>query len=74
MKRCRASIRSRGATSKKWRTAFGAGVSLPAPALRLGADSSSRVLAFTASMLASPRSARPATAHAFGQALAEILD
>ena len=34
MKRCRASIRSRGATSKKWRTAFGAGVSLPAPALR----------------------------------------
>ena len=39
-----------------------------------GSDSSSRVLAFTASMLASPRSARPATAHAFGQALAEILN
>ena len=39
-----------------------------------GSDSSSRVLAFTASMLASSRSARPATAHAFGQALAEILN
>ncbi len=46
----------------------------PGAGSALGADSSSRVLAFTASMLASPRSARPATAHAFGQALAEILD
>ncbi|MYN68548.1 MAG: serine/threonine protein kinase [Acidobacteria bacterium] len=46
----------------------------PGAGFAAGSDSSSRVLAFTASMLASPRSARAATAHAFGRALAEILN